>query len=255
MYFTHSFAFYPQDEADVAAQTDHGGRFPVAVARGNIAGVQFHPEKSQGAGLAPARQLPGMATMILYPAIDLKDGQCVRVVHGDFATATVFNEDPADQARTWVKAGFEWLHVVDLNGSAEGRAVNGAAVEAILNAVSIPVQLGGGIRTLANIEGWIEAGVSRVILGTVAVRDPELVKTAPRNGPSRSPSASTCARARSPCRAGWRTPASTPSTVARRFEDAGRLGADRHRHRPRRRADGLQRRGVRRDGRRRVASR
>ena len=91
--------------------------------------------------------------MILYPAIDLKDGHCVRVVHGDFATATVFNDNPADQARTWAAAGFEWLHVVDLNGSAEGRAVNGAAVEAILNAVSIPVQLGGGVRTLENIEG------------------------------------------------------------------------------------------------------
>jgi len=121
--------------------------------------------------------------VILYPAIDLKDGQCVRVVHGDFATATVFNENPADQARTWVAAGFEWLHVVDLNGSAEGRSVNGSAVEAILNAVSIPVQLGGGVRSLENIESWIEAGVSRVILGTAAVRDPELVKAAARRWP------------------------------------------------------------------------
>ena len=110
--------------------------------------------------------------MILYPAIDLKDGQCVRVVHGDFSTATVFNEDPADQARIWAQAGFSWLHVIDLNGSAEGRAVNASAVEAILNAVSIPVQLGGGIRSLANVEHWIEAGVSRVILGTAAVRGP-----------------------------------------------------------------------------------
>jgi phosphoribosylformimino-5-aminoimidazole carboxamide ribotide isomerase len=121
--------------------------------------------------------------MILYPAVDLKDGQCVRVVHGDFATATVFNDNPADQARAWARAGFEWLHVIDLNGSAEGRAVNNEAVSAILNAVSIPVQLGGGIRSLANVEAWIEAGVSRVILGTAAVRDPDLVKTAAREWP------------------------------------------------------------------------
>ena len=173
--------------------------------------------------------------MILYPAIDLKDGQCVRVVHGDLATATVFNDAPADQARAWADAGFHWLHVVDLNGAVEGRAVNGAAVEAILDAVSVPVQLGGGIRTLADIERWIEAGVSRVILGTVAVREPELVRgRRPRAGPSRSPSASTCARARSPCRAGPRTPTSTPSPSPSRFEDAGVARPDRHRHRPRR---------------------
>lgn len=121
--------------------------------------------------------------MILYPAIDLKDGQCVRVVHGDFATATVFNDSPAAQAKSWVDAGFHWIHVVDLNGSAEGQSVNTAAVEAILGAVSIPVQLGGGIRTLPDIERWIEAGVSRVILGTVAVRDPDLVREAAKAWP------------------------------------------------------------------------
>jgi len=159
--------------------------------------------------------------MILYPAIDLKDGQCVRVVHGDFATATVFNEDPADQAKTWVKAGFEWLHVIDLNGSAEGRAVNGAAVESILKAVSIPVQLGGGIRTLANIEGWIEAGVSRVILGTIAVRDPELVKKAARRWPEQV-AVSVDVRKGKVAVQGWLEDSGLDAlTVARRFEDVG----------------------------------
>jgi len=162
-----------------------------------------------------------MATMILYPAIDLKDGQCVRVVHGDFATATVFNKDPADQAKTWVKAGFEWLHVIDLNGSAEGRAVNGAAVEQILKSVSIPVQLGGGIRTLANIEGWIEAGVSRVILGTVAVRDPELVKKAAKRWPEQV-AVSVDVRKGKVAVQGWLEDSGLDAlTVARRFEDVG----------------------------------
>jgi len=159
--------------------------------------------------------------MILYPAIDLKDGQCVRVVHGDFATATVFNEDPADQAKTWVKAGFDWLHVIDLNGSAEGRAVNGAAVESILKSVSIPVQLGGGIRTLANIEGWIEAGVSRVILGTVAVRDPELVKKAAKEWPEQV-AVSVDVRKGKVAVQGWLEDSGLDAlTVAKRFEDVG----------------------------------
>ena len=159
--------------------------------------------------------------MILYPAIDLKDGQCVRVVHGDFATATVFNEDPADQAKTWVKAGFDWLHVIDLNGSAEGRAVNGAAVEQILKSVSIPVQLGGGIRTLANIEGWIEAGVSRVILGTVAVRDPELVKKAAKEWPEQV-AVSVDVRKGKVAVQGWLEDSGLDAlTVAKRFEDVG----------------------------------
>lgn len=116
--------------------------------------------------------------MILYPAIDLKDGQCVRLLYGDMDKATVFNTSPADQANQFAKSGFDWLHVVDLNGAIEGRAVNVAAVEAILESVSIPIQLGGGVRTFEDIERWIETGVSRVILGTVAVRDPALVKRA-----------------------------------------------------------------------------
>ena len=159
--------------------------------------------------------------MILYPAIDLKDGQCVRVVHGDFATATVFNDNPANQAETWAAAGFEWLHVVDLNGSAEGRAVNGEAVEAILNAVSIPVQLGGGVRSMASIEGWIEAGVSRVILGTAAVRDPDLVKAAAKAWPEQV-AVSVDVRKGQVAVQGWLEDSGLDAlSVARRFEDAG----------------------------------
>ena len=116
--------------------------------------------------------------MILFPAIDLKDGTCVRLKLGDMAQATVYNEDPAAQALAFEAQGFEWLHVVDLNGAFEGQSVNGAAVEKILKATKNPVQLGGGIRTLAHIEAWLSKGLARVILGTVAVRDPELVKKA-----------------------------------------------------------------------------
>ena len=116
--------------------------------------------------------------MILFPAIDLKDGECVRLKLGDMDAATVYNADPADQASAFEEQGFNWLHVVDLNGAFAGESVNGAAVEAILQATSNPVQLGGGIRTLENIETWLEKGLARVILGTIAVRDPDLVKQA-----------------------------------------------------------------------------
>ncbi len=123
--------------------------------------------------------------MILYPAIDLKDGQAVRLLRGEMATATVFNDDPADQARTFEAAGFAWLHLVDLNGAFEGRPVNRAAVESILAAVAIPAQLGGGIRDMATLSAWLEAGVARVILGTAAVKNPELVRAACREFPGR----------------------------------------------------------------------
>lgn len=113
--------------------------------------------------------------MILYPAIDLKDGVCVRLKLGDMDKATVYNADPAAQAQQFQTQGFKWLHVVDLNGAFEGESVNGQAVEAILKATSNPVQLGGGIRTLGHIENWLEKGLARVILGTVAVRNPQLV--------------------------------------------------------------------------------
>jgi phosphoribosylformimino-5-aminoimidazole carboxamide ribotide isomerase len=162
-----------------------------------------------------------MATMILYPAIDLKDGQCVRLLHGDMDKATIFNASPADQARLFVKDGFEWLHVVDLNGAIEGHSMNAEAVSAILETVSIPVQLGGGIRTLEAVRGWIEAGVSRVILGTIAVRDPELVKTAARNWPEQV-AVAVDVRDGKVAVDGW-TGASNldPITLARRFEDVG----------------------------------
>jgi len=121
--------------------------------------------------------------MILFPAIDLKDGQCVRLKLGDMDQATIYNPDPAAQALAFENQGFEWLHVVDLNGAFAGESVNGAAVEAILKATKNPVQLGGGIRTLEHIEAWLSKGLTRVILGTVAVRNPELVKEACRKFP------------------------------------------------------------------------
>ena len=157
--------------------------------------------------------------MILYPAIDLKNGECVRVLHGDLDTATVFNTSPADQARTWAGAGFHWIHVVDLNGAVEGRAVNAGAVEAILDAVSTPVQLGGGIRRLEDIERWIEAGVSRVILGTVAVTQPEIVLEAARLWPEQI-AVSVDVRGGKVATQGWTENTDHDAvTVARRFED------------------------------------
>ena len=121
----------------------------------------------------------------LYPAIDLKDGACVRLLRGEMDAATVFNTHPADQAAAFAAMGFTHLHVVDLNGAFEGKPVNRDAVAGILKTTSAPVQLGGGIRTRAQIDAWLEAGISRVILGTVALRDPELVKTAARDLPGR----------------------------------------------------------------------
>jgi phosphoribosylformimino-5-aminoimidazole carboxamide ribotide isomerase len=162
-----------------------------------------------------------MATMILYPAIDLKDGQCVRLLHGDMSKATIFNTSPADQAQQFVKDGFDWLHVVDLNGAIEGQSCNAEAVSAILQTVSIPIQLGGGIRTLEAVRSWIEAGVSRVILGTVAVRDPELVKTAALNWPEQI-AVAVDVRDGKVAVDGWVGASNLdPITLARRFEDAG----------------------------------
>jgi phosphoribosylformimino-5-aminoimidazole carboxamide ribotide isomerase len=123
--------------------------------------------------------------VILFPAIDLKDGACVRLLRGEMTAATTFNPDPADQARRFVNAGCEWLHVVDLDGAFAGKAVNATAVAAILDAAKVPVQLGGGIRDEASIERWLESGIARVILGTIALRQPELVKTACRRWPGK----------------------------------------------------------------------
>jgi phosphoribosylformimino-5-aminoimidazole carboxamide ribotide isomerase len=162
-----------------------------------------------------------VATVILYPAIDLKDGQCVRVLHGDLDTATVFNNSPGDQARLWADGGFHWIHVVDLNGAVQGRAINEKAVEAILEAVSVPVQLGGGIRSLKDIERWIEAGVSRVILGTVAVTEPHIVKEAARLWPEQI-AVSVDVRAGKVATQGWTESSDLDAvTVAKRFEDGG----------------------------------
>jgi phosphoribosylformimino-5-aminoimidazole carboxamide ribotide isomerase len=126
-----------------------------------------------------------VSAVILFPAIDLKDGQCVRLRLGEMDQATVFNDNPAAQAGAFERQGFEYLHIVDLNGAFAGKPVNGAAVEAILSAITIPSQLGGGIRDLATIEHWLSRGVARVILGTAAVREPELVKSACRAFPGR----------------------------------------------------------------------
>jgi phosphoribosylformimino-5-aminoimidazole carboxamide ribotide isomerase len=159
--------------------------------------------------------------LILYPAIDLKDGQCVRVLHGDLSTATVFNTEPAAQAKSFVEAGFHWIHVVDLNGAVQGKAINAPGVEAILSAVSVPVQLGGGIRTLADIERWIEAGVSRVILGTVAVKEPKIVLDAARKWPEQI-AVSVDVRKGKVAVEGWTADSELDAiTVAKRFEDAG----------------------------------
>ena len=121
--------------------------------------------------------------MILLPAIDLKDGRCVRLVRGDMATATLFNDDPAAQARQFALSGFAWLHIVDLDGAVAGRSVNGAVVAAIRKAVGLPIQLGGGIRDRAAIEAWLALGIDRVVLGTAALRDPDLVRRAAADHP------------------------------------------------------------------------
>ncbi len=123
--------------------------------------------------------------MIIYPAIDLKDGVCVRLLRGEMARATIFNTDPAQQAREFAAAGFEWLHLIDLDGAVEGRAVNAEAVAAVIGAVDIPVQLGGGIRNLETVEEWLEAGCARVILGTAALADPDMVFAACERHPAR----------------------------------------------------------------------
>jgi len=159
--------------------------------------------------------------MILFPAIDLKDGQCVRLLRGEMDAATVFSDDPAAQARDFEAQGFEYLHMVDLNGAFEGRPVNGDAVEAILSAISIPAQLGGGIRDLATIEAWLTKGITRVILGTVAVREPDLVREACEKFPGRI-AVGIDARGSMVAIEGWaETSELTAIELANRFEDAG----------------------------------
>ena len=159
--------------------------------------------------------------MIVYPAIDLKGGQCVRLLKGDMRAATVFNEDPAAQARAFEGQGFRWLHVVDLDGAVAGKTANGSAVEAILRAVAVPVQLGGGIRDAASIERWLERGVRRVILGTAAVKNPELVRDACRAFPG-SIAVGIDARGGKVAVEGWaKTSEVSALDLALRFEDCG----------------------------------
>jgi phosphoribosylformimino-5-aminoimidazole carboxamide ribotide isomerase len=162
-----------------------------------------------------------MEAVILFPAIDLKNGQCVRLEQGDMARATVFNLEPAAQARSFAGQGFEYLHVVDLDGAFAGKPMNALAVEAMLDAVSVPVQLGGGIRDLNTVEAWLEKGIARVIIGTAAVRDPELVKAAAKKFPGRV-AVGLDARDGKVAVEGWaQTSQVTTLEIARRFEDAG----------------------------------
>ncbi|MBV1703862.1 MAG: 1-(5-phosphoribosyl)-5-[(5-phosphoribosylamino)methylideneamino]imidazole-4-carboxamide isomerase [Hyphomicrobiales bacterium] len=162
-----------------------------------------------------------MDAMILYPAIDLKDGECVRLVHGDMASATVFNADPPAQAAEFEALGFGHLHVVDLDGAFAGRPRNAAAVEAILARVRMKTQLGGGIRDMRTIEGWLGAGVDRVIIGTAAVRDPDLVREAARLHPGRI-AVGIDARDGRVAVDGWARATDVGATeLGRRFEDAG----------------------------------
>ena len=159
--------------------------------------------------------------MILYPAIDLKDGQCVRLLRGEMAAATVFSDDPAGQARVFAEAGCEWLHLVDLNGAFAGQPVNAPAVEAILAAVDLPCQLGGGIRSMAQIETWLSKGVARVILGTVAVEDPGLVREAAAAFPGQV-AVGLDARGGKVATRGWAEETElTVTGLAKAFEDAG----------------------------------
>ncbi|HVL74212.1 MAG TPA: 1-(5-phosphoribosyl)-5-[(5-phosphoribosylamino)methylideneamino]imidazole-4-carboxamide isomerase [Beijerinckiaceae bacterium] len=162
-----------------------------------------------------------MAPVILFPAIDLKEGRCVRLVQGDMAQATVFNDDPAAQAAEFEAQGFEWLHVVDLDGAFAGKPMNAAAVEAILSRVRIPVQLGGGIRDMRTVEGWLGQGVARVVIGTAAVRDPDFVREAARRHPGRI-AVGIDAKDGYVAVEGWaQTSTITAEELGRRFEDAG----------------------------------
>ena len=159
--------------------------------------------------------------MIVFPAIDLKDGRCVRLRQGDMARATVFNDEPAAQAQNFERAGFAWLHLVDLNGAFEGRSANAAPIRAILSKINIPVQLGGGLRDREGIEFWLGAGVTRVILGTAAVRNPQLVKESAKAYPDKI-AVGIDAREGKVAVEGWAEASSLSAVeLARSFEDAG----------------------------------
>jgi phosphoribosylformimino-5-aminoimidazole carboxamide ribotide isomerase len=159
--------------------------------------------------------------VILYPAIDLKEGRCVRLLRGEMSAATVFSEDPAAQAKSFVDAGCRWLHLVDLDGAFAGKPMNAASVESILEAVRVPAQLGGGIRDLATIEAWLRKGLARIILGTAALTDPDLVKESCRKFPGKI-AVGIDARGGKVAVEGWaKTSEMTALDLARRVEDAG----------------------------------
>lgn len=159
--------------------------------------------------------------MILFPAIDLKEGRCVRLVQGDMDRATIFNDDPVDQAATFERQGFAWLHLVDLDGAFAGRPVNAEAVRGILRKVTIPVQLGGGIRDMRTVEGWLSEGVARVIIGTAAVQDPDFVREAARLHPGRIAVGIDAKDGRVAVHGWAETSPLTAEELGRRFEDVG----------------------------------
>jgi phosphoribosylformimino-5-aminoimidazole carboxamide ribotide isomerase len=162
-----------------------------------------------------------VAAVILFPAIDLKEGRCVRLIQGDMDRATVFNDDPAAQAAIFQGQGFEWFHIVDLDGAFAGKPMNAAAVDAILGRVQIPVQLGGGIRDMRTLEGWLAKGVARVIIGTAAVRDPDFVREAARRHPGRVAVGIDAKDGRVAVEGWAQTSMMTAEELGRRFEDAG----------------------------------
>jgi phosphoribosylformimino-5-aminoimidazole carboxamide ribotide isomerase len=162
-----------------------------------------------------------VAAVILFPAIDLKEGRCVRLIQGDMEQATIFNDDPAAQAAAFEAQGFEWLHVVDLDGAFAGQPMNAAAVEAILARIAIPVQLGGGIRDMRTVEGWLGKGVARVIIGTAAVRDPDFVREAARLHPGRIAVGIDAKDGRVAVEGWAQTSTVTAEALGRRFEDVG----------------------------------
>ena len=220
-YFVHSYHLNVADRSDLVADADYGGAVTAIVARDTVVGTQFHPEKSQRLGLALIANFSEVEAVILFPAIDLKEGQCVRLQQGDMARATVFHDDPAAQAKQFAAQGFDYLHIVDLDGAFAGKPVNQQAVERILEQTKMSVQLGGGIRDMKTVEGWLAKGVTRVIIGTAAVRNPALVKEAAKEFPGRV-AVGLDARDGKVAVEGWAEVSElTALDIAKRFENAG----------------------------------
>src|SRR6185312_4156326 len=184
-------------------------------------GLAIPPREEPEAGLGTPCQFSALEAVILFPAIDLKNGEAVRLQQGDMSRATVFNKDPIAQARAFESMGFQWLHLVDLDGAFAGKPVNARAVASILKSVKMPVQLGGGIRNLQTVENWLSAGVKRVVIGTAAVRDPEFVKIAAKKFPGQV-AVGIDARHGKVAVSGWaEDTAFEASEIAKLFEDCG----------------------------------